>query len=404
MIDATAPSVDDIVAAGATIASSVDVTPVVAASALSERVGGHVVLKAECLQRAGSFKVRGATNKIDSLGDAAAEGVIAGSAGNHARSLSLAAHRAGVPCTIVVPANAPITKVEACRAHGAEVIECPGSVDDAISRAQSLASELGHHFCPPFDDGPTIAGQGTIALELLDQTPDAGTIVIPVGGGGLAGGIATVMRARRTEIRLIGVQAAVCAPYAGGPTPGHTQSTLADGIAVKRPGAITGPLIRDLLDEVVTVDEDAIADAMTLLLEESRLVVEGAGAVGVAALLSTPSLIAGSGDTVVVVSGGNVDLEVLQRLIRRRESRAGRRIIVDAVIDDRPGSLAELLGAFAAEGADLIEVTHLREGIDLGLGATAVRATFRVRDAAQAERARRAAADAGFTIKHAVVN
>ncbi|MEM9516929.1 MAG: pyridoxal-phosphate dependent enzyme, partial [Actinomycetota bacterium] len=247
-------------------------------------------------------------------------------------------------------------------------------------------------------------GQGTLGLELLDQTPDAETILIPVGGGGLAGGIATVLRARRPGVRLIGVQATVCAPYAGGPAPDHAPATLADGIAVKRPGAITGPLIRNLLDDVVTVEEDAIADAMTLLLEESRLVVEGAGAVGVAALLTDPTLAAGTDDTVVVVSGGNVDLEVLQRLIRRRESRAGRRIIVDAVIDDRPGSLAELLGAFAVEGADLIEVNHLREGVDLGLGATAVRATFRVRDADQADRARRAAEAAGFTVEHAVVN
>ena len=402
MSPSAAPTIDDIVTAMATIDSAVDVTPLVSASGLSARVGGDVVLKAECLQRAGSFKIRGATNKVHSLDDAAAHGVIAGSAGNHARSLSLAAQRANVPCTIVVPESAPVTKVDACRALGADVIECPGTVDDAISHARSLADELDRHFCPPFDDFATIAGQGTLGLELLDQLPDVDTVMIPVGGGGLAGGVALALRARKPTVRLVGVQAGVCAPYVDDRQPDKSPATLADGLAVKPPGAITGPLVCGLLDDIVTVEEDDIADAMTMLLEESRLVVEGAGAVGVAALAADPSL--ARGRTAVVLSGGNVDLEVLQRLIRRRESRAGRRIIVDAVIDDRPGALAELLRAFASEGADLIEVTHLREGIDLGLGATAVRATFRVRDTEHADRARAAAGAAGFAINDAYVS
>ncbi|MEM8618532.1 MAG: pyridoxal-phosphate dependent enzyme [Actinomycetota bacterium] len=398
----SAPTIDDIFTAVNTIDGAVDVTPLVSASVLSERVGADVVLKAECLQRAGSFKIRGATNKVHSLGAAASCGVIAGSAGNHARSLSLAARRAGVPCTIVVPASAPATKVDACRALGADVIECPGSVDDAISAARDLAEELDRHFCPPFDDAATIAGQGTLGLELIDQLPNAETVLIPVGGGGLAGGVAVALRALKPTIRLIGVQAAAYAPYVHEDVATTSPATLADGIAVKQPGQITGPLVHNLLDDIVTVGEEDIADAMTMLLEKSRLVVEGAGAVGIAALLNEPSL--ATGVTAVVLSGGNVDLEVLQRLIRRRESRAGRRVIVDAVIDDRPGALAELLVAFASESADLIEVTHLREGIDLGLGATAVRATFRVRDPDHADRARAAAQAAGFTINDAVVS
>jgi threonine dehydratase len=390
-------TLDDIRAARAVTSAVAKHTPVVTSTALTEQAGGDVVLKAESLQRTGAFKIRGAMNKLASLGDEAAGGVTAGSAGNHALALAFAARHFGVKCDIFVPAGAPITKIEACRAYGAEVVEGGASLDEAFAAARARADERGMVFCHPFDDPAVVAGQGTLGLELVDDLPDLACVVLPVGGGGLAAGTAIAVKSSLPSVRVVGVQAAVCAPYAGGAAPTGPVVTLADGIAVKHPGTLTGPLIEQWVDELVVVDEDAIADAMVLLMERAKLYVEGAGAVGVAALGSGLIKPADSGTTCVVLSGGNVDLGVVPGLIRRHETEAGRRLVVFARIDDRPGALVRLLSEFAAAGANLIEVEHQREGVDLHVRETGVHATFEVRSAEHAARVVEAVRAAGYS-------
>ncbi len=351
---------------------------------LSADLGGNVVLKAENLQRTGAFKIRGATNKVASLGDAARRGVTTGSAGNHAQALAFAARHFGVPCEIFVPVGAAITKIDACRALGAVVVEHGAALAEAVEAAKHRAQESGMSFCAPFDDAAVIAGQGTLGLELAEDIADLASVIVPLGGGGLISGTAIAVKSLQPDVRVIGVQAAVCAPYAGGSPAEGPVLTLADGIAVKYPGEVTGPLVERWVDEVVTVDEDAIADAMVLLMERAKLYVEGAGAVGVAALLSGVVAPDADGSTCVVLSGGNVDLGVVPSLIRRHENAAGRRLSVVARIDDRPGSLAKLLALFADGGADLIEVQHVREGLELHVRETGIHATFAVRNGDQA--------------------
>jgi threonine dehydratase len=387
----------DIRAARVVAAGVVKDTPIVSSVTLSQRRGGEVVLKAESLQRTGAFKIRGAMNKLASLGAGAANGVTAGSAGNHAQALAFAAQHFGVPCDIFVPAGAPITKIEACRAYGAVVEEGGASLDDAMAAARARAVEQGMAFCHPFDDPAVIAGQGTLGLELVEDLPELSCVIVPVGGGGLASGVAIAVKSQLPDVRIIGVQAAVCAPYVlGGPPAAGPVVTLADGIAVKRPGELTGPLIDEWVDELVAVDEDAIADAMVLLMDRAKLYVEGAGAVGVAALSSGLVAPAPTGTTCIVLSGGNVDLGIVPGLIRRHETKAGRRLVVFTKIDDRPGSLVRLLGEFASAGANLVEVEHQREGVDLHVRETSVHATFEVRSREHAERVVAAVRAAGY--------
>jgi len=373
-------------------------TPVVPSAALSTRLGSPVVLKAENLQRTGAFKVRGAMHKLVALGDAARRGVTAGSAGNHAQALALAARHHGVSCDIFVPHGAPISKVEACLAHGANVEEAGPSLTDAVAAARAHAERTGAVFCHPYDDRDVVVGQGTLGLELVADVDDLGAILVPLGGGGLAAGTAIAVKTALPSVRVIGVQAAACAPYAQGDVPDGAVVTLADGIAVKSPGQITRPLIDRWLDDVVTVDEDAIADAMVLLMERAKLYVEGAGAVGVAAILGG-QVRPGRGTTCVVLSGGNVDLGVVPGLIRRHETQAGRRLAVFARIDDRPGGLAKLLSVFADHGANLIEVEHVREGIDLHVRETGVHATFEVRGHEHATAVLDACRVAGYAVR-----
>lgn len=374
-------------------------TPVITSAALSELAGGPVVLKAENLQRTGSFKIRGAASKLADLGPAAAAGVTAGSAGNHAQALAFAARAAGVRCEIFVPSGAPLSKVEACRGYGATLVEGGQSVEDAVAAARQRAEATGMVFCHPFDDLAVIAGQGVVGLELIDEIEDLAQVVVPLGGGGLAAGLATAVKAARPSTRVIAVQAEACAPYLDHPAGRGPVLTLADGIAVKRPGRITRPLVERLVDEIATVDEDSIADAMVLLMERAKLVVEGAGAVGVAALLSGAVAAPRHGTTCVVLSGGNVDLGVTPGLIRRHETRAGRRLIVFARIGDRPGTLAKLLALFAEAGANLIEVEHVREGIDLHVRQTGVQAVLEVRGPSHAAAVLAAAREAGYDVE-----
>jgi threonine dehydratase len=390
---------DDIRAAREVIADVVERTPVITAATLSADIGGDVVLKAENLQRTGAFKIRGAMNKVASLGDDARVGVTTGSAGNHAQALAFAAQHFGVPCEIFVPIGSPITKIEACRALGARVVEHGADVAAAVRESEERAAATGTAFCSPFDDRSVIAGQGTIGLELVEDVAHLASVILPLGGGGLISGVAIAVKSLRPDVRIIGVQASVCAPYAGATPAGGAVVTLADGIAVKRPGELTGPLVEHWVDDVVTVDEDAIADAMVLLMERAKLYVEGAGAVGVAALLSGAAEPSPNGSTCVVLSGGNVDLGVVPSLIRRHENSAGRRLSIVARIDDRPGSLAELLGVFATGAADLIEVQHVREGLDLHVRETGIHATFAVRGRDQAMALIDAARAAGYQIR-----
>jgi threonine dehydratase len=373
-------------------------TPVVSSATLSAACGGEIVLKVESLQRTGSFKIRGAMSKVAALGSEAQRGVVAGSAGNHAQAVAFAARAARVPCEIYVPLGASIAKTEAARGYGASVIVGGETVDDAVASAVARADEAGMAFVHPYDDAAVIAGQATLGLELLADVDDLALVVVPLGGGGLASGVALAVKRARPAVQVIGVQAAVCAPYldrapAAGPVP-----TLADGIAVKRPGRITRPLVEQWLDGVVAVEEDDVADAMMFLLERAKLLVEGGGAVGVAAVrggLVTP---AAEGRTAIVLSGGNVDLGVIPNLIRRHETRAGRRLIVFARIGDRPGQLAALLMVFADAGANLIEVEHVREGVELHVRETGVQAVLEVRDRPHALAVLAAARAAGHDV------
>ena len=374
-------------------------TPVTGSAALSERCGGDIVLKAENLQRTGSFKIRGAMNKLAALGDAARAGVTAGSAGNHAQAIAFAARHFGVPCEIFVPGGAPLSKIEACRAYGATLIEGGDSLDEAVAAARDRATAAGMVFCHPYDDPDVVAGQATLGRELIGDVPNLRLVIVPLGGGGLASGIAIAVKENDPTVQVIGVQIAACAPYAHRAPPPGPVVTLADGIAVKRPGEITRPLVERWLDEVVVVEENAVADAMVLLMERAKLFVEGAGAVGVAALLSQHIAPAPTGSTCVVLSGGNVDLGLLPGLIRRHETQAGRRLILFARISDRPGGLARLLALFAEHGANLIEVEHVREGVDLHVRETGVQVVLEVRGRGYADSVVRAVTDAGYSIE-----
>lgn len=373
-------------------------TPVTSSAALSDRSGGQIVLKAENLQRTGSFKIRGAMSKLAALGDEAANGVTAGSAGNHAQALAFAARHAGVRCEIFVPAGAPISKMAACRGYGASIVEGGDSLDEAVVAARERAAEAGMVFCHPYDDVAVVAGQATLGRELLADIGDLRRVVIPLGGGGLASGTAIALKLHDPSIQVIGVQVAACAPYANQLPRTGPVVTLADGIAVKRPGEITRPLVERWLDDVVVVDEESVAEAMVLLMERAKLYVEGAGAVGIAALLSERVAPARTGSTCVVLSGGNVDLGVVPGLIRRHETLAGRRLIAFAKISDRPGGLARLLTIFAEQGANLIEVEHVRDGVDLQVRETGVQAVLEVRNPTHAAEVIAAARAAGYDV------
>ena len=371
-------------------------TPITESAALSERYGGNVVFKAENLQRTGSFKIRGAMSKLASLGESVKNGVVAGSAGNHAQSIAFAARHHNVPCEIFVPAGASLSKMEAARSYGAILSEGGDTLSDAVAAAQGRADATGMIFCHPYDDPFVVAGQATLGLELLEDISDLSLVIIPLGGGGLTGGVAMALKTFNPKIRVVGVQVRACAPYAGFPPPDGPIVTLADGIAVKMPGAFTRPLIEKYVDEIVVVEEDLVADAMVLLMDRGKLYVEGGGAVGVSALMSGQVKPAHTGTTCVVLSGGNVDLGLLPGLIRRNETKAGRRLILFVRISDRPGGLARLLTLFAETGANLVEVEHVREGVSLHVRETGIQAVLEVRSREQAEEVLAAVRNAGY--------
>ena len=373
-----AVTVREIEAAAGTIEGVARRTPVLEAGEVSRRVGAPVTLKAECLQATGSFKVRGAFNAIAALGEADLEsGVVTASAGNHAQAVVAAARRAGARADLFMPAAAPLAKVAAVRRRGGEVHLVEGSYDEAAEAAREFAGSHGATFVPAFDHPAIVAGQGTIGLEIAEQAPETTLVLVPVGGGALVAGIAIAIKARLEGCRVVGVQAENCAPYleslaAHKPIGARSAGTICDGIAVKRPGDLTLPLVDEWVDEIVTVTDDEAAEAMVLLLERSKLVVEGAGAVGVAALLSGKADAPGSGAVCAVLSGGNVDATRLSECIALGETVAGRRVVVSVVMPDRPGALSGLLGVVAEQGANVIDVEHLREGLDLHVGETAI--------------------------------
>ena len=364
-------------------------TPLLPLQKPGERPG--ILLKAENLQRTGSFKVRGAVNCLRRLPpELRRNGVVAASAGNHAQGVALAAAEAGVPALIVMPTGAPMIKVEATRAYGAEVVLAGDSFDQAYEEARRLQAERGAYFVHAFDDPQVIAGQGTVALEILEDLDDVDLIVVPVGGGGLISGIAAYVKEVRPKVRVVGVQAEGAPSLyrslqAGRLVEVERVRTIADGLAIKEPRERTFELIRRYVDDMVLVSEDEIAAAILLLLERSKLVVEGAGAVAVAALQAGRVPVS-PGRTVAVLSGGNIDVNFISRIIERGLVSDGRYVRLVAQVTDRPGSLHRLLGVVAREGANVITVNHERLDPSVPLGETEIGLVLETRDRRHAER------------------
>ena len=363
----TAPTATDIREARERIAGIARETPVYTSETLSRRTGREIWLKAENLQRTGAFKVRGAVNRLAMLSEAEREaGVVAASAGNHGQAVAWAARQAGVKARIFVPQDAPMAKVEACRTYGSDLVMVGERFEDAMTAATADVEERSATFIHPFEDPVVIAGQGTVGMELGEQVPDAGTFVIPVGGGGLAAGTAIALRGLKPDVRIVGVQA------------GLSGFTIADGVWVKKPGELTMSILDEVLDELVDVDDESISEAIVLLLERTKLVVEGAGAVGVAALLS--GKVGGSGPVAIVLSGGNIDPTMLISVMRHGLTASGRYLVVRTRVPDRPGELVKLLGLIAQERVNVVSVEHHREGMDIPVAQTEVELTLLTRD------------------------
>ncbi len=338
---------------------------------LSEKTGARVFYKCENLQRTGSFKVRGACNKIASLTEEEkSHGVIASSAGNHAQGVALGAKQAGIKATICMPANAPLSKVAATKSYGANVVLNGNVYDDALAKAKELQAETGATFLDPFNDKYVIAGQGTIGLEIFEQrNGEVDTVIVPIGGGGIIAGIATALKGLNPDIKIIGVQTANIPSMkvsfeAGKVTSAFNDITIADGIAVKTPGDLTFDIISKNVDQVITVTEEEIAEAILFMMENQKLVSEGAGAVSTAALLSGKYVPKKGENVVCVVSGGNIDINTLYRIMSVALKKQGRRISFIAEIPDVPGSLSKLVSIIANNGANILNISQekLAEG------------------------------------------
>ncbi len=403
----TLPGVDlvtlaDVRAARVLLDGVARTTPMEGSRALSERVGGPVWLKCENLQRTGSFKIRGAYVRIARLTDEErSRGVVAASAGNHAQGVALAASLLGTQATVFMPLAAPLPKIAATRAYGATVQLEGATVDEAL-RAAALASErTGAVLIHPFDHADVIAGQGTVGLEILEQCPDVRTIVVCTGGGGLISGIAAAVKQLRPDVLVIGAQASGAASFppslaAGRPTALASMATMADGIAVGRPGDVTFAHVRDLVDRVVTVDDDALSRALLLTLERAKLVVEPAGAAGLAAVMEDPTAFAPP--VVVVLSGGNIDPLLLSKVVRHGLIAAGRFLSLQVRIPDRPGELARLLGVLAGAGANVLDVEHQRTGRTLHLDEVEVELQLETRGGEDSDRVVAALTAASYTV------
>jgi threonine dehydratase len=376
---------DDVRAAAAVLAGALRPTPSAPSDTLGHLLGREVWLKPEHLQRTGSFKVRGATHHVRSL-PADGRPVLAASAGNHAQGVALAATAAGRAATVLMPTTAALPKVDATRAYGAEVRLVGATVDDALAAARAEAAATGAHLVPPFDDPHVIAGQGTVGLEVAAEAPGVGTVLVPVGGGGLLAGVAVALRALNPGVRVMGVEAAGAAALsaslaAGRPVTLAECQTIADGIALKGPSALTLAHAEALVDEVVTVTDEEIAQALVLLLERCKAVVEPSGAVGVAALLA--GRVPGTDPVLAVLSGGNVDPLLLGRLIEHGLSAAGRFARLQVVVPDRPGALARITGTMAELGLNVLAVDHHRAGVRVEVDEVEVVFTLETRGADQ---------------------
>jgi threonine dehydratase len=369
----TAPGLPEIERARERLAGVARVTPVFPSETLSRLTGRSVRLKAENLQRTGSFKIRGAYTKLSNLEpERLAGGVVAASAGNHGQAVAWAARELGAPARIFMPQDSPMAKVDATRSYGAEVELTGSAFEETLEEAKAYVGGGGGTFIHPYEDTFVMAGQGTIGLELAEQVDELETVVLPIGGGGLASGISLALRAVKPGLRLVGVQAA-------GTRPGGSGHSIADGIAVKEPGDLTMGILGETLDDIVTVEDEEIAEAIVLLAERTKLVVEGAGAASVAAVLG--DLVGGgSGEVLALLSGGNIDASLMVQVMRRGLALHGRYLVVRTRVPDRPGELAELLGRLAGERVNVVEVEHQRESPGIPVGDTGVELTLLTRD------------------------
>lgn len=381
-------------------------TPVVASRVLSERIGHDVWLKCENLQRTGSFKPRGAYNRIANLSAAErAHGVVAASAGNHAQGVAWAATSLGIDATVFMPVGAALPKLVATRAYGATVHQVGDTIDQSLSAARDFAERTGATLVHPFDHIDIVAGQATVGLEILDQLPDVGTVLVPTGGGGLLAGVAAAAQRLRPQVRVIGVQAAEAAAWpasltAGKPVALEQMSTMADGIAVGRPGEVPFEHIVNSAPTIVTVDEDALSKALLLCMERAKLIVEPAGAAGVAALMAcSPAELTLEGPVCAILSGGNIDPLLLTRVIGHGLSAAGRYLAARVTISDRPGSLSRLLAELGRTGASVLDVVHSRTGAWLAIDEVEVLLTLETRGPAHRDEMLTALADAGYLVR-----
>jgi threonine dehydratase len=372
MATLAAPGLPEIEHARGRLEGVARVTPVFPSETLSRLAGRPVRLKAENLQRTGSFKIRGAYSKLSSLEpEHRAAGVVAASAGNHGQAVAWAGRELGIPVRIFMPQDSPMAKVDATRNYGAEVVLTGPAFEETLQAALEYVEASDGTFVHPYEDTLVMAGQGTIGLELAEQVAELETVVIPIGGGGLASGISLALRAVRPGLRIVGVQAA-------GTRPGGSGYTIADGIAVKEPGELTMGILGETLDDIVSVEDEQIAEAIVLLAERTKLVVEGAGAVGVAAILA--GLAGGSGPVLALLSGGNIDASLMVQVMRRGLASHGRYLVVRTRVPDRPGELAKLLGLLAQERVNVVEVEHQREAAGVPVGHTGVELTLLTRD------------------------
>jgi threonine dehydratase len=380
-------------------------TPLLKDVSSSNELGVPIFLKAECLQRAGSFKIRGAYNKISQLSkEEKTKGVIAASAGNHAQGVALAGQMHGIRTTIVMPEYAPLTKVNATRNFGAEVVLHGASFDDAGAKAEELQRQHGYTLVHAFNDQKIMAGQGTIGLEIYKDLPDVSVVVVPIGGGGIISGIATALKALKPKIRVIGVQAEGCASIKsslkkGQPVTVRAARTIADGIAVKRPGDLTLPVIKALVDEVVEVSDDEIARGIAHCVQNVKLVVEGAGAAGIAALLAGKISLKVDDTVCTVLCGGNIDGNLLARVIEQVMVRQGRYVLLKLAVIDRPGALARLIARVADAGANVIDVFHRRALWLAPLGKVGVELVLEVRDKEHSQQVISKLKNAGYQVE-----
>ena len=381
-------------------------TPLEPSRTLQDLTGAHIYLKAEHMQRSGSFKVRGASYKLSRLPEQEySRGVIAASAGNHAQGVAIAAANYNIPCTIVMPETAPLAKVTATQGYGANVVLHGFTYDDAYQHCLDLQLETGATFIHAFDDPDVVAGQGTLGLEMLSDLPDADAIVVPVGGGGLIAGIAIAARALRPDITIIGVQAAGAASCRRSLDVGELRAlpaitTIADGIAVKQPGTLTFSIIQRLVDEVVLVKDEDIISAVLLLMERNKMLVEGAGAAGVAALLS--GIIKLKGKKVLVpLTGGNIDINLVSRFIEHGLAAAGRYFVIHTLLTDRPGELMRLLEIISDMRINVIDVRHQRISSRLPIMQREETLTLETRDRAQCEQLLQRLREAGYVVEEA---